>query len=116
MIDKGVCNKGYSWNPSNCECECDKSCDVGEYLDYENCNCGKRLVDKLAEECTENIDELKLSEIALFEYVNEFVRCYTVCIVMGVITLTASIGVCADFNYKYISHNKEYFSTYDYVY
>ena len=37
------------------------------------------------EECTENIDEAKLSEIALFEYVNEFVRSYTVCIVMGVI-------------------------------
>ena len=22
-------------NPSNCECECDKSCDIGEYLDYK---------------------------------------------------------------------------------
>ena len=31
------CDKGFIWNPSNCECECDKSCDVGEYLDYENC-------------------------------------------------------------------------------
>ena len=28
-----------------------KSCDVGEYLDYENCKCRKRLVDKLVEEC-----------------------------------------------------------------
>ena len=26
----------YAWNPSNCECKCDKSCDVSEYLDYEN--------------------------------------------------------------------------------
>ena len=25
--------KGFIWNPSNCECEGDKSCDVGEYLD-----------------------------------------------------------------------------------
>ena len=49
--------KGYAWNPSNCECECDKSCDFGEYLDYENCRCRKRLVDKLVEECNENIDE-----------------------------------------------------------
>ena len=54
MVDKGVCNKGYAWNPSSCECECDKSCDVGEYLDYENCKCRKRLADKLVEECTEN--------------------------------------------------------------
>ena len=28
--DKGVCDKESIWNPKNCECECDKSCDVGE--------------------------------------------------------------------------------------
>ena len=56
LIDKGVCNKGFIWNPSNCECECDKPCDIGEYLDYSNCKCRKRLVDKLIEECTEDID------------------------------------------------------------
>ena len=39
LIDKGVCDKRYAWNPSNCKCECGKSCDVGEYLDYENCKC-----------------------------------------------------------------------------
>ena len=39
LIDKGICDKGFIWKPSNCKCECDKSCDVGEYLDYENCNC-----------------------------------------------------------------------------
>ena len=31
LIDKGVCNKEFIWNPSNCECEYDKSRDVGEY-------------------------------------------------------------------------------------
>ena len=41
--------KGFIWNPSNCECECDKSCDVGEYLDYENSKCRKRLVHKLVD-------------------------------------------------------------------
>ena len=39
------------------------SCDVGEYLDFENCKCRKRLVDKLVEECTENVEEVKLTEI-----------------------------------------------------
>ena len=58
MIDKGICDRGYICNPSNCEC--DKSCDGGEYLDYKNCKCRKRLVDKLVEECSENIDELKI--------------------------------------------------------
>ena len=51
-----MCDKGFTWNPGNCECECDKSCDAGEYLDYKNCKCRKRLVDKLLEECSENID------------------------------------------------------------
>ena len=37
-------------------CECDKSCDALEYLDYKNCKCRNKLVDKLVEECSENID------------------------------------------------------------
>ena len=53
LIDKGVCDKGYAWNPSNCEC--DKSCDVGDYLDYKNCTCKKRLVDKLVKECNKRM-------------------------------------------------------------
>ena len=80
MIHKGVCDKGSIWNPSNCECECDKSCDVGEYLDYENCKCTKQLVDKLVEECTENIDEVKITGMALFEHENECVWSYTICV------------------------------------
>ena len=39
LIDKGICDNGFIWNPSNCECESHQSCDVGEYLDYENCKC-----------------------------------------------------------------------------
>ena len=29
LVDKGMCDKGFIWNPSNCECKCDKSCDIG---------------------------------------------------------------------------------------
>ena len=60
MIEKGICDKGFIWNPSNCECECDKSCDVEEYLDYLNCKCRKRLVNELIEECTENVEPITL--------------------------------------------------------
>ena len=28
----------------------------GEYLDYKNCKCRKRIIDMLAEECSENIN------------------------------------------------------------
>ena len=24
LIDKGICDKGFNWIHSNCECECDK--------------------------------------------------------------------------------------------
>ena len=53
-------DKGFISNPSNCECERDKSCVVGEYLNYKNHKCRKKLVDKLVEECRENINEKEL--------------------------------------------------------
>ena len=68
LIDEGICDKGVIQNPCNCERECDKNCDIGEYLDYENCKCRKKLVDKLIDECTETIEEVKLAEITLTEY------------------------------------------------
>ena len=117
LIDKGVCGKEYAWNPSNCECQYDKPCDFGEYLDYENCKCRKKLIDKLVEDCNENIDEEKLTEIALFEHKNECVCYYTVFIVLGVIVLTICIGISTYFvYYKYMNRNKENVSVYDYVY
>ena len=63
LIDKGVCDKGLIWNFSNCECEYYKACDVGEYLDYKNCKCRKKLGDKLVDECNETAEEVKLAKI-----------------------------------------------------
>ena len=61
LIDKRVCQKGYTWNPSNRECECDKYCDPGEQLDYSDCKCKKIIVDPLLiKESTQNIDETEL--------------------------------------------------------
>ena len=65
LIDKGVL-----WNPSNWECECDKSCDVGEYLDYEKCMCRIRLIEKSVEECIENIAENEMISVTLNDYKN----------------------------------------------
>ena len=56
LINKGTCDKGFIMNPSNCEYECDKSCDIGVYLDYKNCRCRKKIIDKLVEKCSENVD------------------------------------------------------------
>ena len=38
---KGICDKEFIWNTSNCNCECNKLCNVGDYLSHENCKCRK---------------------------------------------------------------------------
>ena len=75
LIDKGIQDKGFIWNPSNCEYECDKSCDVGEYLDYENCKCREKLVGKLIEECTESIDEVNIAECKSVKNIHKYSSC-----------------------------------------
>ena len=74
LIDKGISDKDSIWNPCNCEWECDKSCDIGEYLDYENCKCRKKLDDKLVQECTKNVGEVKLVKITSTENGNKHKR------------------------------------------
>ena len=88
-----MCDKGFFWNPSNCECEYDKACDVGEYLDYENCKCRKKLVDKLVDECTETVEEVKLAKITLTENENSY-KCSscTVHTVLFWIFFTITVG------------------------
>ena len=103
--------------PSNGECECDKSCDVGEYLDYENCKCKKKLGDKLVEECTENIDEVKIAESGLFERRNEYKSSCTIYVALITTVFTISIVTGTYFiYYKYLNHHKQTARKYDYVY
>ena len=51
------CDKGYTWNPSTCECQCDTWCKPGQYLDHKNCVCKNKLIGRLIEECTSIINE-----------------------------------------------------------
>ena len=108
-IDKGICDKGFVWNPSNCECECYKSCDFSQYLNYKNCKCKKRLVNKLVErssyeECTENIEETRLTEKNSTECNSVEVRCKhnscTLYIELFSITFTVNIGIGSYFVYS----------------
>ena len=104
-------------NPRNCECECNKSCDFSEYLDSENCKCKKRLIDKLVDECDENIDGVKLTKITIAENNYKCNSC-TVYIVLFSILFLINVGIGVYFvYYKYINRNKRNVSKYyDYVY
>ena len=53
LVGKGICDKGFNWNPSKCECDKIMWC-------WRIFKCRKRLVDKLVEKCNENIDGKKL--------------------------------------------------------
>ena len=105
MIEKGVCDKEFIWN-SNCECECHKLCDVGEYLDCENCKYRKQLVATLVEECTEIVEEVKLAKKTLAEHENKHKCSFcTLYIVLLSIIFTVNVGIDTYFvYYKYMNH------------
>ena len=88
LIDKGVCDTGFIWNSSNCECECDKSRNIGQYLDYSDCKCKKKVIDPLIEECTENNDEIKLVNMTLDENENSYCNSCKVYIVLMTVVFT----------------------------
>ena len=69
-------------------------------LDYENCKCRKKLVDKLIDDCTETIEKVKLAEITLFE--NESNYKYGSCkvyIVFMIVVFTIFTGITIYFVY-----------------
>ena len=107
-----MCDKRFIWKPINCECECDKSSDIGEYLDYKNCKCIKRIVDKLVDECSENIyenenlDIIPLNAISSNVYKKVCNSCM-VYIVLFVVFLITSICICSVFIYFHLHLKKK---------
>ena len=71
---------------------------MGEYLDYENCKCKKKLVDKLVGECTETAEEVKLAKITLAENESSY-ECSscTVYTVLFWIFFTINVGRIGDY-------------------
>ena len=48
-------------NMQVCECQCDKWCKPGQYLDHKNCVCKNQLIGRLIEECTSVINETMIN-------------------------------------------------------
>ena len=108
LIDNGACDKGFIWNPSNCECEFDKSCGIGEYLGYSNCKCRKTLVESIIDECTKTIEEVKIVNITV-ENENSYYKCSScsVNIIFMIVVFTVFTGITIYFVYhKYVNYNK----------
>ena len=97
-------------------CECDKSCDIGEYLDYKTCKCRKRIIHKLVEECSENTDgnEMLYNETLDIIPLNVYKKVCSssmVCIVSFIVFLMTSICICCVFIYFYWHLKKDNIST-----
>ena len=108
LLIKEYDKKGFFLDPSSCECEWDKLCDVGEYLDYQNCKRRKRLVDKLVEECTENFEGEKITGITLFEHKSKCKSSCSIHVVLNAIVFAIYIGIGTYFVYnKYMNHSKK---------
>ena len=116
LIDKGMCDKIFIWNSINCESECDKSCDIREYLNYKNCKCRKRIIDKLVEECSKNIDgdEMLFNKTLDVIPLNVYKRVCSSCmvyIVLFVVFLITSLCTCCVFIYFYCYLKKDNIGT-----
>ena len=68
-------------------------------MDYENCKCRKKVVDKLVEECTETKNEVKLAEITLCRGKNKH-KCSS-CTLLFSIIFTINIGIATYFVYSH---------------
>ena len=111
MIDNGRCDKGFIWNSSNWECECDKSCDVGEYSDHKNYKCKKRLIGKLTEECSRNIDgNQMIYNGTLNDYRKKCNSC-SVYIVLLVISFIISVSISSVLIYFHWHLKRRYSET-----
>ena len=103
-----VCDKGYIWNPSNCQCECNKSCGIGQYLDYKSCVCRNSLVDKLVEECTNVINGDKIyNKTFTVTSSNDCTSC-TLYVVLFAVFLTTRVVISGVFVYYwYLKKNAQ---------
>ena len=107
LVSKLACDKGYIWNPSTCSCECDRYCETGQYLDYKNCVCRKKIIDNLIEQCTSIVDiDIKYNTISKKSdesFSNIYFVLYIVFLVLFILNLVVFIYYWRKDNTKNIS-------------
>ena len=78
----------------------------------KKCECRKRQVDELVDECTENIDEVK----TLDKNENKCSSCILYIVLFSIFFTINDVIATYFLYYRYMNHNKENVSVYDYVY
>ena len=88
-------------NPSNCACECDKSCSIGQ------CVCRNSLVDKLVEECANVIDDDTIYNKTLTVTSSNDCASCTQYIILFAVPLSMSVIITGVFVYFHWHKNKQ---------
>ena len=91
--------KGYMWNPSTCECQCDKWCKQGQYLDHKNCVCKNKLIGRVIEECTSVINETMINNNKDYINNNTYLILFIVFLIGSIAFLIGFIYYCQRSNF-----------------
>ena len=83
------CAKGYTWNPSTCEC--DTWCKPGQYVDHKNCVCENKLIGRVIEECTSIINETMINNKDNITNNNTYLILFTVFLIGFIVFLIGFI-------------------------
>ena len=110
-LDASICNNKQRWNKDKCRCECkeliDKRiCDIGfiwnpSNLDHQNCKCTNKLVDKLVEQCSENIGENEMVYNKTLSDYREVYNSWTIYTELFVIVFLIINGFSSAYYYFY---------------
>ena len=77
------------WNSSTCECQCNKWCKTGQYLDHKNCVCKNKLIGRLIEECTSIINETMINNKDNIDNCNTirnvFIGLFSMAVLIGIL-------------------------------
>ena len=98
------CTKGYTWNPSTWECQCDTWCIPGQYLDHKNCICKNKLIGRVTEECTSIINETMINNKDNIDNDNTITYVF-----IGLFSLLLLVGIvcfCVFVYFKWIKDKK----------
>ena len=87
------------WNPSTCECQCDKWCKQGQYLDHKNCVCKNKLVGRIIEECTSVINETTINNKDNATNNNIYLILFIIFLIGSIVFLIGFIFCCPRSNF-----------------
>ena len=104
------CTKGYTWNPSTCECRCDTWCKPGQCLDHKNCICKNKLIVRVIEECTSIINETMINNKDNIDNDNTITNIFVV--LFSIVMFILIVCFCVFTYFKRFKNKKNTYNTY----